>query len=46
LEEITKFQNSVYDFISSQRINFLSFIKKDFKEFFDFENSSNVIERE
>jgi hypothetical protein len=46
LEEITKFQEKEFEFISSQRINFLDYIKNNFSEFFDFESSSNVEDRE
>ncbi len=46
LEETTKFQEKEFEFISIQRINFLDYIKHNFSEFFDFESSSNVEDRE
>lgn len=46
LNEIIYFQNNVYDFISNQRINFMKYIKNNFSEFFDFDKSSSVEERE
>lgn len=46
LNEIISFQNNVYDFISNQRINFMKYIKNNFSEFFDFDKSSSVEERE
>jgi len=46
LNEIISFQNNVYDFISNQRINFMKYIKNNFSDFFDFDKSSNVEERE
>ena len=46
LDEIISFQNNVYEFISNQRINFMKYIKNNFSEFFDFDKSSRVEERE
>ncbi len=46
LDEIISFQNNVYDFISNQRINFMKYIKNNFSDFFDFDKSSSVEERE
>lgn len=46
LEEINNFQQKEFDFISGQRINFISFIKENFSEYFVFDSSSSVNDRE
>jgi hypothetical protein len=46
MDEIISFQNNVYDFISDQRISFIKYIKINFPDFFDFNKSSRIEERE
>lgn len=45
-DKIIKFQEQEFEFISSQRKNFLNYLKNNFSKFFDFNSSSNVDDRE
>lgn len=45
-DEIIKFQEQEFEFISKQRLRFIDFIKSNYSHFFDFEWSSNVEDRE
>jgi hypothetical protein len=45
-KEISIFQNKVYSFWSSQRLNFIDYIKANHHQFYNFESSPKVIERE
>lgn len=46
LDEIAKFQEKEFQFISEQRLSFLAHIKNNFSHFFDFSSSSEVNNRE
>ncbi len=46
LEKVTKFQEKEFEFISKQRLKFIEYIKKNYIDFFDFESSSSVEDRE
>lgn len=45
-EEIIKFQELEFEFISNQRLRFTHYIKSNYSHFFDFESSSSIEDRE
>ncbi|NDK08679.1 aminotransferase class I/II-fold pyridoxal phosphate-dependent enzyme, partial [Candidatus Gracilibacteria bacterium] len=45
-EEIIKFQELEFEFISNQRLRFMDYIKSNYSHFFDFESSSSIEDRE
>ncbi|EKD44566.1 MAG: hypothetical protein ACD_71C00097G0002 [uncultured bacterium (gcode 4)] len=46
LEQIDTFQNKVYDFWSTQRLRFVEYIRENYPQFFDFEASPPIFERQ
>gem|GEM_PF-1915595 len=46
LEQIDTFQNRVYDFWSTQRLAFVEYIRENYPQFFDFESSPPIFERQ
>lgn len=46
LDEVINFQDQAYLHFSEQRIKFLNFLKQDFWEYYDFDISPKVVDRE